>query len=328
VQQIGSLEYGSGTVATLSVPPTVEPAFQISISPQEQQKGLHIPSHRPIFSYQRVENIPTIPRKRDQAFNAYMDIVRTRYYGGHHQRTPNYFMKETLIALAAFGYGNAAIDQNNESLEIFQGFQNILLTVLPPALGFIRLVIRLPEVVLITRTGDFSIDAVSGGIASIVDLAWQIFTYAPPETPFVVTIDEPENHLHPELQRTILPTFLSAFPNVQFVCATHNPFIVTSVPDSHTYALKYGPDHRVISELLSAVDRSGSSNEILLDVLGLPSTSPVWVESNLKGLQDQLLERELTPDLVEELKGRLKALGLERFVPAMLAKLAEERLKK
>jgi AAA domain, putative AbiEii toxin, Type IV TA system len=186
--------------------------------------------------------------------------------------------------------------------------------------------VRLPEVVLVTQSGDFSMDAVSGGIASLIDLAWQIFMYASSDTAFAVTIDEPENHLHPELQRTVLATFLSAFPNVQFICATHNPFIVTSVPDSHTYALRYGPDHRVRSLLLSTVDRSGSSNETLRDVLGLPSSSPTWVEQRLGEIEGTLSSRELTEELIAELQTRLRELGLERFIPAALARLARERL--
>jgi hypothetical protein len=213
-------------------------------------------------------------------------------------------------------------------LSIFQGFENVLRTVLPPSLGFIRLAIRLPEVVLITRSGDFSLDAVSGGVASLIDLAWQVFMYASSDTPFAVTIDEPENHLHPELQRTLLGTFLTALPNVQFICATHNPFIVTSVPDSRTYALRYGDDHRVISEMLSSLDRSGSSNETLRDVVGLPSSSPTWVEQRLRETADQLTSKELTPELVAELRARLSADGLERFVPDALAKLAQKRLSK
>ena len=52
---------------------------------------------------QTVENIPTVPRRRDQAFNAYMEIVRTRYYGSHHQRTPNYYMKERLLLSLLLG---------------------------------------------------------------------------------------------------------------------------------------------------------------------------------------------------------------------------------
>lgn len=325
---IGTLTYGEGPPATLKIPTNVSAQFQVNIEGQVHQRGMHVPSHRPIFSHQSVENIPTVPRRRDAAYQSYIDIVRARYYGSHTQRSPNYFMKETLIALAAFGYGNDVIERDQESLEAFDGFQAVLRTILPPSLGFLRLAIRLPEVVLVTRSGEFSIDAVSGGISSLIDLAWQIFMYAEAGTNFAVTLDEPENHLHPELQRSILGTLLQAFPNVQFICATHNPFIVTSVPESNVYALRYGDDHRVYSEPLSSADRSGSSNEILRDVLGLPSSSPMWVEKRLAETESSLLGRELTPQVLEELRTALAAAGLERFVPASLAKLAELQLKK
>lgn len=327
-QEVGLLAYASGQTATLTVPTSVGPSFNINIRGQPSLRGLHIPSHRPIYSYQSVENIPTLPRKRDQAFAQYMEIVRARYYGGHHQRTPNYFMKETLISLAAFGPGNEVIEANEESMAVFRGFEEVLRTILPRSLGFVALSIRLPEVVLVTRTGDFSLDAVSGGLASLIDLAWQVFMYASEAVPFAVTIDEPENHLHPELQRTVLATFLEAFPHVQFICATHNPFIVTSVAESHTYALRYGDDHRVSSEFLSALDRTGSSNEILRDVLGLPSSSPTWVERDLAAIQEELSARELTPEFLTELRAKLTSLGLERFIPDALARLAEGRLSK
>jgi AAA domain, putative AbiEii toxin, Type IV TA system/AAA domain len=325
-QDIGTLTYANGQTARLTVPPTVGPQFNVNISNQQAQKGLHIPSHRPTYSYQPVTSIPTAPRRRNETFTQYSNLVRTWYYGGHQPHGPSHYLKETLIALAAFGYGNEVIDKNAESLAIFQGFEKVLRTVLPPSLGFERLAIRLPEVVLITRSGDFSLDAVSGGISSLIDLAWQVFMFGSSDTPFAVTIDEPENHLHPELQRTVLGTFLSAFPNVQFICATHNPFIVTSVPDSHTYVLRYGADHKVRSELLTSLDRSGSSNETLRDVLGLPSSSPTWVEQKLSETADLLSSQELTPELVAELQKRLRALGLERFIPVALADLAKERL--
>ncbi|MNX87536.1 recombination protein F [compost metagenome] len=323
--QVGTLQYGNGSNAALKIPGSVSAQFQIHIEGEQPLQGMHVPSHRPIFSHQSVENIPTQPRRRAQAYATYLEIVRARHYGGNHQRTPNYYMKETLIALAAFGHGNAAIERDEESLRTFEGFQAVLRKILPPSLGFLRIQIRLPEVVLVTRSGDFSLDAVSGGISSLIDLAWQIFMYADEGTSFAVTLDEPENHLHPELQRTVLSTLLLAFPNVQFICATHNPFIVTSVPESNVYALRHGNDHRVRSESLSAADRSGSSNEILRDVLGLPSASPTWVDQQLAQTQSDLIGKDLTPELVAELRSRLQSVGLERFIPASLAKLAEQQ---
>lgn len=322
-QPIGTLTYGDGQSSGLEVSPLVGPQYNVDIMQQREQRGIHIPSHRPIYSYQAVESIPTVPRQRSQAFAQYMGIVQTRYYGGHHQRTPNYYMKETLIALAAFGYGNAAIDKDQDSLDTFEGFQRILRRVLPPSIGFVRIAIRLPEVVLVTRSGDFSIDAVSGGVAALVDLAWQIFMFGDDQQQFVVTLDEPENHLHPELQRTVLGSLLDAFPNVQFICASHNPFIVTSVPQSHVYALQYGADSRVTSQHLSTADRSGSSNDVLRDVLGLPSSSPLWVDAELESIEARLADKPLTQDLLNELRQELTAAGLGRFLPASLAKLAK-----
>ena len=52
-------------------------------------------------------------------------------------------------------------------------------------------------------------------------------------------MDEPENHLHPSLQRSVIPGLLDAYPQAQFVVATHNPFVVTSVRDSNVVVLGF-----------------------------------------------------------------------------------------
>lgn len=321
---IGELTYWNGAKSSLSVPSDQQPVYQVNIANQKEVKGLHIPSHRPIYSYQTVENIPTVPRKRDEAFRTYSEMVRSRFYGGHHQRTPNYFMKETLIALATFGYGNQVIEADLDSQNVFEGFQEILRKVLPKGLGFQRIAVRLPDIVLVTRSGDFSLDSVSGGVAAVIDLAWQIFMYAPTGTQFAVTIDEPENHLHPELQRSVLRSFVDAFPDVQFLVTTHSPFIVTSVPESAIFALRYNSSNRVYSEKLSSLETSGTSNEILRDVLGLSSSSPMWVEEKLTAIQSEFKDDEVTPGMLEKLRIQLKSAGLEKFVPDILAKLVED----
>jgi ABC-type cobalamin/Fe3+-siderophores transport system ATPase subunit len=87
-QQIGFLKYSSGETATLAVPPMVGAAFQIRIVNQKPAKGLHIPSHRPMYSYQAVSNIPTTPVKRSQAFSTYMAIVQQRHQGQPNPSSP------------------------------------------------------------------------------------------------------------------------------------------------------------------------------------------------------------------------------------------------
>jgi hypothetical protein len=45
------------------------------------------------------------------------------------------------------------------------------------------------------------------------------------ETPGVVLIDEIDQHLHPTWQRTVAKGFHEAFPNMQFIMATHSPLV-------------------------------------------------------------------------------------------------------
>ncbi len=245
--------------------------------------------------------------------------------GGYSDRSPSTRMKESLIGLAAFGYGNEVIAKDEEAVVIFEGFQRVLRTVLPPSLQFRKLSIRMPEVVFETGTGTFSFDAVSGGVSAILDLAWQVYMRALDEPGLVVCIDEPENHLHPSLQRRLLPSFLKAFPQVQFIVSTHNPFIVGSVPDSSVYALKYVPpekrqerNHSVVSERLDLTERAGTANQILRDVLDLPSTRPVWAERELRAIVDRYASRTLDDGALQDLRHDLAQFGLADLYPESL----------
>ncbi|MGL4422313.1 MAG: AAA family ATPase, partial [Gemmataceae bacterium] len=46
---------------------------------------------------------------------------------------------------------------------------------------------------------------------------------------YIILLDEPETHLHPKWQRHLLPAVQKLFPNAQIICATHSPFIISSV---------------------------------------------------------------------------------------------------
>ena len=54
----------------------------------------------------------------------------------------------------------------------------------------------------------------------------------------IVLIDEIETHLHVELQKRVLPFLTKMFPNVQFIVATHSPFVITSLDNAVVFDLE------------------------------------------------------------------------------------------
>lgn len=321
---IGKISYSDDKIALLSVPENVNQVFKVNISQMESIPGLHIPEHRPTYFYQTINSIPTTPPSRNQMFSKYSNQVKTRYSGGHTPQSASYFIKEALISLALFGQGNDYVAPSRKALETFEGFQEILRIVMPPKLKFKKLLIEHPEVMLVTEYEQFSFDSISGGIAAIIDLAWQIYMRSSEDETCVVTIDEPENHLHPELQKTLLSNFLKAFPKYQFIVSTHNPFIVTSVQDSNVYVFKLNENRKVESLFLKDIDKAGSSNEVLREVLGLSTARPVWVENRIKEIVSKYSKMKFEDNTLKLLRNEMEEIGLEDVVPETIVEVKKK----
>ncbi len=219
-----------------------------------------------------------------------------------------------------FGYGNDVIAPNDAARETFEGFSKVLSRVLASNLDFHRIAIRMPEVVLETGTGDFSLDPASGGIAALVDVAWQIYMRSRSDATCTVVMDEPENHLHPSLQRSVLPGLLSAFPQAQFIVATRNPFVVTSVRDSNVVVLGF-VDGRVQSTKLADVERSATANQVLSDVLGVPFPVPLPVEDEVDKIVNSVKEEDLSAERLARLRTQLSSIGLGDLFPEVVDRL-------
>lgn len=54
----------------------------------------------------------------------------------------------------------------------------------------------------------------------------------------ILTIDEPENSLHPQWQKRVLESLGGHFPNLQIFAATHSPFIVQGTPEARIHRLE------------------------------------------------------------------------------------------
>ncbi|RKG53916.1 AAA family ATPase [Acinetobacter cumulans] len=307
--------------------------FDLQIHNQRHVDGLHINSHRPVPNYQRLQNIPTNPMDASQAFQNYFQETLSLFNNGHSGYSPIYRMKEAIVSMAAFGPGNQFVQPNEKIEKQFNDFKEILKNILPKDLGFKDLSIRIPDIVLETETGEFLLDAASGGIMSIIDLAWQIFLYSHNKEEFVVTLDEPENHLHPSMQRSLLNNFVNAFPKAQFIVVTHSPFIVSSIRDSNVYALKYEiskgeqqQSKKVTSYKLDLDQKAATANEILRDILGVPVTLPQWADDDLQEICKKFTVSELTPEGIANLREQLSNSGLSEFYPEALNHIIGRRI--
>jgi predicted ATP-binding protein involved in virulence len=138
---------------------------------------------------------------------------------------------------------------------------------------------------------------------------------------YTVTIDEPENHLHPSMQRELLPNLFKAFPRVQFIVATHSPFVATSSPQAKVYALVYSDQQRVRSQLLETADLTGTANRTLREILGVPLSVPVWVEQRLLEIIERYRSGPATAERLEELRKELKHSNLQLFLPEAIDRI-------
>ena len=319
-RNIGFLKYSNQVEAQLSLPVQVSENYNLTIDNQQRVDGVYITSHRPVYAYQRVDSIPTEVSATEELFDQYLNNLRQYYTPRARIESPSYRLKSSLISLATFGYGNRAVERNLQAKKTFESFQKILRKVLPSDLEFENIVIRLPDVILKCARNEFSLDAASGGVAALIDLSWQIHMKSLTSNKFCVVLDEPENHLHPRLQRAVLPGLLDAFPTIQFIIATHNPFVVTSVSDSEVAVLDF-EDGRVRSRSLSDFDRAASANKVLSDVLGVPFPMPLWVENEVEKIIMDLEEEEISEHMLLETRERLSRLGLGSIFPTVVERI-------
>lgn len=201
--EIGELEYSSGLKSTLRLPPVAGLNYTITIENQQPVDGLHIDSHRPPNIYRHVGQFPAMPPSSRDIGNTLNNEFINYYASGSVHQGSLHHIKMSLITMSIFGHGNVTMEPIPELIKLFEGFEEKLRLLLPKSLGFEKLIIRSPEVLLSTRTGEFLIDAASGGVIKLFEVAWQIYFYSQGKSSFVVTFDEPENHLHPSMQKTV-----------------------------------------------------------------------------------------------------------------------------
>ncbi|TDP42025.1 AAA family ATPase [Nocardia ignorata] len=328
--EIGTLTYGTGAPTPISVPsrPAADSQrgnYDLHMPHAQDVKGAFLTSHRTMTSsYTLVDTIPTLFGDANQIFEQFTNELRVRWQGSWTGRSPQRALKESLMAAATFGgRGNESVDFNPEAAAVWTGFQEILRNVMPPSAGYSGMRVRIPDVIVQMRSGDFILDDLSGGLSAIIEISWQIFLKSRTESAFTVLLDEPENHLHPSLQREILPSLLRAFPSVQFIVATHSPFVVTATPDSAVYAFDYNESGHVESRQLDYANKAASADAILRRVLGVESTMPRWAEEAFDEIVSRYASAPLDASRLRALREELKERGLDTEFPDAVIELTD-----
>ena len=333
---------GDHTIGYIGYSNSENSELQISTAPRATQYSLKIPrkasirccflpSHRSAFQYKKVGSIPTDRKEPRKAFNETHRAILVGYIGGSTD-SPSFFVKNTLIGWAIQGYGvqgNGKIIMHSDHAQVsfFEGFRDILKQILPSSLGFQALEIREMELVFICNDGrdEFILETASGGISSLIELAWQIYTFSMQEEgEFTVLIDEVENHLHPTMQRRILYDLVNAFPQARFIVTTHSPLVVSSVKDSSVYALRYNDRNKIESHKLDLLNKAKTAQEILDEVLGVSFTMPIWVEEQLGQIVQRYAAENMNEVKFSQMRADLKEIGLERLMPTAIQSVVEQ----
>jgi AAA15 family ATPase/GTPase len=329
--KVGTIHYSNNVSGNLLVKNTQAASYQVQLQNQQPVKSFYIPSHRTTYRYTVLGNIPTAKKNKQTAFQEVANLKMQTHTGNYRGESASFLMKSTLIGWAINGYGvsnnqKTIMPQDQEQITFYEGFQDVLRKLLPKTIGFQEFEIRNMEIVFVCNDGEdeFLLETASGGISALIDIAWQIYMYASKDNPdYTVIIDEVENHLHPTMQRRILPDLLEAFPTAKFIVSTHSPLVVGSVKNSRIYALTYNESNKVESRKLDLMNEAKTATEILDEVLGVSFTMPIWVENQLNEIIKEFSSKSISDTDFSLLRERLAELGLERMVPVAIQGIME-----
>jgi len=115
----------------------------------------------------------------------------------------------------------------------------------------------------------------------------------------VVLIDELDAHLHPLWQQRIGRWLLDKFTNLQFITATHSPFLAQVAQDKGNVVLRRR-QQRVIVENDTAEVKTWRYETILQELFGLKSARAPGVERLLQKLAKLTMKEDLNEREQEE----------------------------
>jgi predicted ATP-binding protein involved in virulence len=133
--------------------------------------------------------------------------------------------------------------------------------------------------------GEKCLMAMVGDLARKMAIANPIRSY-PLEGDGIILIDEIDLHLHPKWQRMVIPKLMAVFPNCQFIITTHSPHVITHVHPECLYLLQQTSSGITAQRPRESYGKS--VDRILEDLMGLETTRPDKVSSEIHGLYEEI----------------------------------------
>lgn len=113
------------------------------------------------------------------------------------------------------------------------------------------------------------------------------------EVPGMVLVDEIDLHLHPEWQRSVVPTLATTFPQLQFVFTSHSPLVASTVKRENIFITDTADDGTATIKQLEEHVFGKSMEQLLLSAyFGLQTTRP----DAFKAEDEQLFEKAANGD--------------------------------
>ena len=149
-------------------------------------------------------------------------------------------------------------------------------------------------------------DDIGTDVALIRHNEWQ-------KMPFVLLIDEIENHLHPTWQRRMIPALREYFPNVQIIATTHSPFVIAGLKAGQVHLLNRDANG-VITASTNTEDVIGwTADEILRTLMGVDDPTDDTTAAAARELR-QLRDEGPRADESEEERRQVEMQRLRRLV--------------
>jgi hypothetical protein len=171
-----------------------------------------------------------------------------------------------------------------------------------------------------TPDGVLPLNSLSQGTQSTIQwLARLLFSYAEyydypmnlEEKPGILIIDEVDAHLHPSWQRRIIPTLTKHFPNLQIFCSTHSPLMLAGLKEGQVQLLRRDEKGKVTVSRNETDIVGWSADEILRNVLDVPSPTDLETVERIKRMQELMDKESLSAQESKELEQLRHTINLD-----------------